>query len=74
MNFKNIYNDGDAWVARSVKRLTSARVVILRLMGSSPASGSVLPAWSLLGILCLPLSLRPSPARAVSLSLSLKNK
>ena len=36
-------------------------------MGSSPTSGSVLTAWSLLGILSLPLSL-PSPPCALSLS------
>ena len=35
-----------------------------------PASGSTLTAWSLLGILSVPLRLCPSPAR----SLSLKNK
>ena len=36
-----------AWVAQFVKLLTSAQVVISRLMGSSPALGSVLTAWSL---------------------------
>ena len=36
-----------AWVAQSVKRLTSAQVMISQLMGSSPASGSVLTAGSL---------------------------
>ena len=36
-----------AWVAQSVKRLTSAQVTISRFMGSSPASGSVLTAQSL---------------------------
>ena len=34
----------DAWVAQSVKFLTSAQVMILRFMSSSPASGSVLTA------------------------------
>ena len=38
---------GGAWVAQSVKRWTSAQVVILRFVGSSPASGSVLMAQSL---------------------------
>ena len=37
----------DAWVAQSVKRPTSARVMISQLVGSSPLSGSVLPAQSL---------------------------
>ena len=38
---------GDAWVAQSVKRLTSAQVVISRSMSWSPMSGSVLTAQSL---------------------------
>ena len=36
-----------AWVARSVKRPTSAQVMISRSVGSSPALGSVLTAQSL---------------------------
>ena len=36
-----------AWVAQSVKPPTSAQVTISRFMGSSPVSGSVLPAQSL---------------------------
>ena len=36
-----------AWVAQSIKRLTSAQVVISRSVSSSPASGSVLTAQSL---------------------------
>ena len=36
-----------AWVARSVKRPTSAQVKISRFMSSSPVSGSVLTAQSL---------------------------
>ena len=36
-----------AWVAQSVKRPTSALVMISRLVSSSPASGSVLSARSL---------------------------
>ena len=61
-----------AWVAQAAEHLTSARVRISRFVGLSPASGSVLMAWSLelLPILCLP-SLSPSPAHALSLSLSL---
>ena len=37
----------DAWVAQSVKRPTSAEVMISQFMGSSPASGSVRTAQSL---------------------------
>ena len=55
-----------AWVAQSVKHPTSAQVLISRFMSSSPTSGSVLTTWSLLRILCLPLSLCPSPAYALS--------
>ena len=40
----------------------------LMVVGSSPASGSVLTVWSLLGILSL-LSLCPSPTRSHDLSL-----
>ena len=36
-----------AWVAQSVKRPTSAQVMISWFMGSNPASGSVLTAQSL---------------------------
>ena len=35
------------WVAQSVKRPTSAQVMISQSVGSSPVSGSVLTAWSL---------------------------
>ena len=64
-----------AWVAHSVKLLTSARVMISGFKGSSPASGSVLTAGSLQPAsdsVCVSLSLCLSPARPVSLSL--KNK
>ena len=37
----------DTWVAQSVKRLTSAQVVISWFVSSSPMSGSVLTAQSL---------------------------
>ena len=64
-----------AWAAQSVKHPTSAQVRISQLVGSSPASGSVLTAWSLEPGACfgfwVSLSL-PLPAHA--LSLSLKNK
>ena len=45
-----------AWVAQSVEHPTLAQVMISWFMSSSPASGSVLTAQSLLQILCLPLS------------------
>ena len=35
---------GSVWAAQSVEPLTSAQVTILRFVGSSPASGSVLTA------------------------------
>ena len=64
---------GGPWVAQSVKPLTLAQVMISQFVGSSPVSGSVLTtgAWSLLQLLCLPLSLCPP---LVTLCLSLKNK
>ena len=64
---------GGAWVAQSVKRLTSAQVMICWFVGSSPASGSVLMARSL-----DPASDSVSPSLSalplLVLSLSLKNK
>ena len=38
---------GGAWVAQSVKRQTSAQVMISQLLGSSPTLGSVLTVRSL---------------------------
>ena len=63
---------GGTWLAQSVKHPTSAQVMISRLEGSSLASGSVLTAQSL-ELASDPVSspLCPSPARALSLSLSL---
>ena len=46
MKLENNHQWG-AWVAWSVKRRTSAQVMISRSMSSSPASGSVLTAQSL---------------------------
>ena len=69
--FKWLHSRG-AWVAQSVKRPTSAQVMISRSVSSSPTSGSVLTAWSLLQILCLPLSL--TLRCSCSVSLCLKNK
>ena len=75
MNLKD--RKGGAWVAQSVKRLTSAQVMILRIMSLSPTLGSVLTAQSL-----EPASDSVSPSLSapcllvlsLSLSLSLKNK
>ena len=55
-----------AWVAQGVKGLTLAQVMILQFVGSSPALGSVLTAWSLLKILCLLLFLPLLHSRSVS--------
>ena len=52
----------------STQLLISAQVMISRLLGSNPTSGSVLTAQSLLGILFLSLSLSPLPSPALSLS------
>ena len=56
-----------AWVARSVKRLSSAQVIISLFGSSSPPSGSALTVRSLLGVLSLSLSLCPCPALSLSL-------
>ena len=54
----------------SIQLLTSAWVMISRFVRSSPTSGSVLTAWSLLGILSpslsLSLSLCPFPTHYLS--------
>ena len=64
---------GGAWVAQSVKPPTSAQVTILKFVGLSPVSGSVLRAGSL-----EPASDSVSPSlflcRLCPVSLSLKNK
>ena len=54
----------------SVQLLVSAQVMISRFMASSPASGSVLTAQSLLGILSLSSSPCAPPLLTLSLSLS----
>ena len=62
-----------AWVAQSVKRQTSVRVVISQFVGLSPTWDSVLTTWSLEPASDFAsLSLSLSPAHA--LSLSFKNK
>ena len=42
----NIEDGGGTWVAQSVEQLTLAQVMISGFVGSSPALGSVLTAWS----------------------------
>ena len=44
VSFKTLNNLRGTWVAQLVKPLTSAQVMILRLVGSSPVLGSVLTA------------------------------
>ena len=63
----NVYGCRGAGVAQSVKPPTSAQVMILWFMNSSPTSGSVLTAQSL-----EPASDSVSPS--LSAPLSLKNK
>ena len=49
-----------------------AQVMILRIVRLSPALGSVLTAWRLLGILSLPLYLPPPHPTSCTLSFSQK--
>ena len=60
-------------MAPSVKGPTEAQVTISQFVTSSPVSGSVLTAWRLLPILCLPLSLSVPPPFVRVLSLSKTN-
>ena len=62
-----------AWVAQSVKHLSSAQVMISRLVRSSPLSGALLIAQSLESVLDSVFSSLPLP-HLHSASLSLKNK
>ena len=73
-NFESCSEEG-TWVAQSVKRLTSAQVMISYLVGSSPALGSVLTAQSLEPVSdsVSPLSLL-FPPLTLCLSLSLSQK
>ena len=57
-----------AWAAQSVKRPTSTQVMISQVVGSSPASGSVLTAQNLEPALD---SVSPFPSVPLPLSLSL---
>ena len=65
-----------AWVAQLVGYPTLTQLMISGFVGSSPTSGSVLTARSLLRILSLSLSLSlPSPLPySLSLSLKINNK
>ena len=64
-----------AWVAQSVEHPASAQVMISQLMGSSPASGSVLKARSLEPASdSVSPSLSAPPPLALCLSLSLKKE
>ena len=64
-----------ARVAQSVKRPTSAQVMISRFVGLSPASGSVLTAQSLEPASdSVSPSLSAPPVLTLCLFLSLKNK
>ena len=57
------------WLSRwSIWLLVLAQVMMSQIVSLSPELSSVLTAWSLLGILSLPLSLCPFPARSLSLS------
>ena len=62
------------WVAQSVERPTPAQVTVSRSVRLSPASGSVLTAQRLEPVSdSVSPSLRPFPARALSLSVCLSN-
>ena len=63
-----------AWVAQSVKRPTSAQVMISWSVSSSPASRSVLTAQRLLEPASDSVSPFPSALPLLTLCLSLKNK
>ena len=62
------------WVAQSIKRPTSAQVMISWFVGSSLVSGSVLTEPGACSRFYVSLSLCSSSAHTLSLSLSVKNK
>ena len=70
LNIKNEYRG--TWVTLLVGRSTSAQLIILWFMGSSPMLGCLLSAQSLLQIPCPPLSAPPPFVHTCALSL--KNK
>ena len=64
-----------AWMAQSVRRPTSAQVMVLRFMSLSPVSGSVLTAQSLEPDLdSVSLSFSASTLHALCICLSKVNK
>ena len=63
------------WLSQlSIQLSVSAQVMISQFVSLSPASGSVLTAWSLLGILCLPHYLPLPHVHAQSLSLKVNKR
>ena len=62
------------WVAQSVEHLASVQVMISQLVGSSPASGSVLTAQSLESASDSVSPSLSAPTHSHSVSVSLKNK
>ena len=75
VSYKDCGHSRGAWVAQSVKRLTSPQVMISRSVSWSPASDSVLTAQSLEPVAdSVSPSLWPSPVHALSLSVSKINK
>ena len=72
---RNVHGARGAWVAQLAEGHPAlAQVVIAQFMRSSPASGSLLSAWSLLRILCPPFVVPPRLVRARSLSLARAQK
>ena len=76
LNVLQTLNFRGSWEAQSVKRPTSAQVMISQFMGASPTSGSVLTAWSLepASRFCVSLCFYTSPTCSLPLSLSLSQK
>ena len=73
MQIKSTSAGAPVWLSQlSIQLLLSAQVMNLQFVSSSPASGSVLTVWSLLGSLSLPLYLPIPHLISLSLSLSLK--
>ena len=71
------YISRGTWVTQSVNHPTSIQVTILWFVSLSPMLGSVVTGWSLepaSDSVSPSLSLCPSPAHTLFLSLSLKNK
>ena len=73
IGFSKTKSFGSAWVAHSLKCLTSAQVMILPFMSLSPMSVSVLTAWSLEPALDSVSVSLPLPTHTLSLSLKKVN-